>query len=241
MSHAASFRWCFVALCLVGAATLHASNAHSGDDPVIIRVYDSAQTGEATRAAAIRTASDILADTDLPAAWHDCTGDAERRHCDHLRDQGTPLRRSGRQGPSLIIRITPTFVPGVTTSRGSIKTRARDSSAGLILGFAVVEPSTGDGVMATIFLDRVQAVAQRAGVPPAALLGRAIAHEVGHLLLATNAHSSTGLMREVWTDAELTLDRPEDWLFAAPDRSALMEMQRRRQTEVSPARHMSSR
>jgi hypothetical protein len=70
-------------------------------------------------------------------------------------------------------------------------------------------------------MDRVQAIAQRTSIPSGSLLGRAIAHEVGHLLLGTNAHAPRGLMREIWTDAELALERREDWLFAPSERAAL--------------------
>ena len=45
------------------------------------------------------------------------------------------------------------------------------------------------------------------------LLGRAIAHEIGHLLLDTNQHASTGLMRATWSRSELRRDKPADWHF----------------------------
>jgi hypothetical protein len=48
-----------------------------------------------------------------------------------------------------------------------------------------------------------------------------MAHEIGHLLLGSTAHSATGLMREVWTDEELQRNRPEDWVFAEPQRNLL--------------------
>jgi hypothetical protein len=62
------------------------------------------------------------------------------------------------------------------------------------LGFA---PSTEDGgVLATIFFYRIEALTK--GGPTAPLLANAIAHELGHLLLGSNAHSSTGIMRARW-------------------------------------------
>jgi hypothetical protein len=223
MSQRASLQWSLVVLCLLGGAIVPVADAMAGERGVVIRIYDGAQAGENARTDAIRTASAILAETGLSAEWHDCTGDAERRQCDHLRG----VR-------SLIIRIAPTLVPGTSASRGSIVTRARADASGLILGFAVVESATGDGVMATVFMDRVQMVAHRAAVPASALLGRAIAHEVGHLLLATNAHSRSGLMREIWTDAELALGRHEDWLFNPADRLMLQMNATRRTRQSTP-------
>src|SRR5439155_10444253 len=49
------------------------------------------------------------------------------------------------------------------------------------------------------------------------LLGRVVAHEVGHLLLGTTAHSATGLMRARWNDEEARRDHPMDWLLSWAD------------------------
>src|SRR4029434_6614158 len=89
------------------------------------------------------------------------------------------------------------------------------------LGFAIVDPITRTGAMATVFHDQVHAVARRTGVDLSELLGRTLAHEIGHLVLRAPGHSTTGLMRAVWTDAELTMNRRDDWLFAQSDRDRL--------------------
>ena len=51
------------------------------------------------------------------------------------------------------------------------------------------------GRVAYILAYRVDDEAQAHGMDRAALLGAAMAHEVGHLLLSINAHSKTGIMR----------------------------------------------
>jgi hypothetical protein len=91
------------------------------------------------------------------------------------------------------------------------------------LGVSIVEGSTRAGALATVYLDLVESVARRTGIDVHALLGRAAAHEVGHLLLGSNHHSTTGLMRETWTDRELGRNDQRDWLFGASDRSQLRE------------------
>jgi hypothetical protein len=78
--------------------------------------------------------------------------------------------------------------------------------------------------MATVFHDQIQAVARRTGVARSELLGRALAHEVGHLLLGVRGHSRSGIMRAVWTDDELTRDRPDDWVFAPVDSQRLQQV-----------------
>jgi len=50
------------------------------------------------------------------------------------------------------------------------------------------------------------------------LLGRAVAHELGHLLLRAPGHGPSGLMRPLWTDQELMQNRPDDWTFSEADR-----------------------
>jgi hypothetical protein len=60
------------------------------------------------------------------------------------------------------------------------------------LGFA--EPGTS---VATILYDRIVVFARRFHVKRDVLLGYAMAHELGHLLLPPNSHSTEGVMRSV--------------------------------------------
>jgi hypothetical protein len=55
------------------------------------------------------------------------------------------------------------------------------------------------------------------------MIGRVMAHEIGHLVLGTNTHSASGLMREIWTFAELTRNRAQDWMFSGAQRDRLRE------------------
>ena len=45
------------------------------------------------------------------------------------------------------------------------------------------------------------------------LLGRAMAHEIGHLLLGANSHSLNGIMRGHWSVHEFRLNARIDMLF----------------------------
>src|SRR5262249_37331804 len=53
------------------------------------------------------------------------------------------------------------------------------------------------------------------------LLGNAIAHELGHLLMATNSHGPVGLMRAFWSQDEIRTNRTPDWTFAPGDANAI--------------------
>jgi hypothetical protein len=82
------------------------------------------------------------------------------------------------------------------------------------LGCALVDLQQQTGTLATVYADRVNVVASRTGVTPGTLLGRAIAHEIGHLLLGTADHSTGGLMRAFWSDPELKRDVAAEWTFS---------------------------
>ena len=49
-----------------------------------------------------------------------------------------------------------------------------------------------------VFWDRVQDEAARYNVPISDMLAQVIAHEIGHLLLGSNSHSSSGIMMGKW-------------------------------------------
>jgi hypothetical protein len=82
------------------------------------------------------------------------------------------------------------------------------------LGFSYIDVEERRGTLATIFADRIATVGRAAGLDQGELLGRAMAHEIGHLLLGTREHAAAGLMRGKWTSRELTTNRPTDWQFS---------------------------
>ena len=64
------------------------------------------------------------------------------------------------------------------------------------MGFApCAGMTTGPCRIAYIFFDRIEEFASRMSLPPGRVLGLAIAHEIGHLLLPRRSHSTHGIMR----------------------------------------------
>jgi len=80
-------------------------------------------------------------------------------------------------------------------------------------GVAYIVKETNRGWLATVFSDRTGAAAERIGVEPGMLLGRVMAHEIGHLLLGIDYHGPVGVMRAEWTDDLLNSGR-DDWRFS---------------------------
>jgi hypothetical protein len=69
-----------------------------------------------------------------------------------------------------------------------------------VLGAAF--PCSGSGVQVSIYADHVQALSRSVSISTADILGYAIAHEVGHVLLRSNRHWGDGLMKARWSRAD---------------------------------------
>jgi hypothetical protein len=88
------------------------------------------------------------------------------------------------------------------------------------LGHALVVPGAG-GVMATVHLDCIAWLASVSKADVAVLLGRVVAHELGHLMMHTSSHARRGLMRANWTPHEVRRNLATDWAFTADDIAAM--------------------
>jgi hypothetical protein len=72
----------------------------------------------------------------------------------------------------------------------------------------------GTGCYADLFYARAQLIHETSQVSVAAILGHAVAHEIGHLLLGTNSHAPAGLMRARWQPADLASASKGTLLFS---------------------------
>lgn len=61
----------------------------------------------------------------------------------------------------------------------------------------------GSGCYADLFYEPMEQLHQSDGTDLANLLGHVAAHEIGHLLLGANSHSTAGIMHAHWTAEEL--------------------------------------
>jgi hypothetical protein len=89
------------------------------------------------------------------------------------------------------------------------------------LGESMLDREQRSGVLMTIDLFPVRTVAARTSAPMPTLLGRTIAHEIGHLLLRSGEHPRMGLMRALWSSDELRGVKPAHWEFSSRE-AALM-------------------
>lgn len=190
-----------VALLALVAAVTGSVCVRAAQPFVVVRVYDLALESAARRAAVISTAAAIIDDAGIRARWVACDAAPARRD--------ETCRTPVRQG-DLIVRIL---------RDGSLP----EHDGQCPLGYAVVDVHAHAGALATVFADRVWRMGEESRADVDVLLGRAVAHEVGHLLLRSDAHSPSGLMRGLWTDGEVFRNRPEDWVFSPLDRARLQQ------------------
>jgi hypothetical protein len=120
-----------------------------------------------------------------------------------------------------------------------VRSPARSDASSSVLGQALIDSRTHSGVLATVFIDRTGRLAHELGIDHRTLLGRAIAHELAHLLLGTSTHGA-GLMRETWSHSELQRTRRSDWHLDQLDASAIRDRLARnvgRSKRTGPADH----
>ena len=166
---------------------------------VTIRVYRFGGPSVALQERALIEAERVLRTAFVEVRWQPCTGEDESPAC------------VGSPGPSeLLVR----FVGGPA--------RRGQPAA---LGDAIVGPRS-NGVLATVYLDRASRVAEEAHANLALVLGRVVAHEIGHLLMRTSVHPRHGLMRSHWTLDELRRNRAVDWAFTFQDVAEIRQRHR---------------
>jgi hypothetical protein len=156
--------------------------AGAAEVEVRVRLQDYANVPAVWLTKAKAVATGILQNASVRVSWSDCSPSSERR--DILCSVPPGLM-------DLHLRI-------LSKEMAKRTHRTRHS-----MGYAMVSgqfPST-----ASVFYHRaVELEAGRSGAR-AEILGGILAHEIGHLLLAENSHSGTGVLRARWGDQDLRM------------------------------------
>jgi len=93
-------------------------------------------------------------------------------------------------------------------------------SGDAVFGIAFLS-SDGEGAYSDVFYDSVKKLHEECNTRTPILLGHVIAHEIGHLLQGTNAHSWMGIMRSQWQGEELQSIAMGNLLFTPPQIESL--------------------
>jgi hypothetical protein len=180
-----------------------------------VRLYNAAVMPAADQAVALRAAATTLAAAGIGTSWLPC-GDVAPEATAAVCD--TPLDPS-----ELSVRLVR--LPGTASTHGELR-----------LGYSLVDTAARAGTLATIYADRVAWLANATETDMPTLVGLAIAHEIGHLLLGNNAHSRTGLMRAIWSRAELQRNVATDWRFGRSEAARMRSSVQRLEGLRSPQR-----
>ena len=174
-----------------------------------VRLYNTAGLPVSALVAARLAAGPILRDTGIDVTFRTCqTADAARAdapidRCDDSLKPGEVVVRIV-DAPALNPVLDPTAY-----------------------GVTYVVRETNRGWLATVFADRITAAASRVDLDRGTLIGRVLAHEVGHLLLGSGYHGDAGLMRAQWPDDLLQHRDAAEWRFSMTEVAAIHDVLRR--------------
>ncbi len=181
---------------------LSAGVAAASDHSVIVRAYNTYGVPEHAVRAASRTVRQLLGDAGIDARWRDCriVGKRARRDTDPCSDR--------LKSNELIVRV----VTGSAIGSGDVT---------MALGDAFIDPATREGALATVYADRVAIMAEALRIDFGTMIGRAITHEIAHLLLGTLTHTAVGIMRATWRSKAVMTTEETDWLFTREQQAAM--------------------
>jgi hypothetical protein len=153
-----------------------------------IHVENSAGVSSGALTNASKTAVKILLAAGVPTEWQTSFPDSFERSKMPMNDPSVqpPSNRDRRN--CLILSV----------ARGTPRNLFPGS-----LGFAL--PHVHSRADVTIFYDRIEGLERRpvsANATAPQILGYAMAHEIGHVLLDSTQHSLTGIMKGPWGEAE---------------------------------------
>jgi hypothetical protein len=195
-----------LSLVVVTLLPLPVSAAETLWTEIVVRVYDTTGVPPDARRAALKIAASLVSSASIDVVMRTCTGSSKR--------QPSPASRPDPCNSPL----TPSEVALRIVFSGDAVDDDRSTRP---LGEALIDTKARTGVLATVYADRVNWMAARTGVDPDELLGRAIAHELGHLLMGTSTHGTTGLMRAVWSQSEMRRGETRDWAFEPQEIAAI--------------------
>jgi hypothetical protein len=193
-------------LCAGGLlATSIAEPGSTGMVHVAARLYNTARVPDMVKDGAFRVAARALSTGGVQMHWTDCDG---ANSCTTAPTRG-----------ELVVRFVRS--PQPHQSETPARLVSRGDTTPVVLGEAFIDMGRRSGVLATVFVDRVESIAGLAKIDAVLLLGRAMAHELGHLLLGSDAHSPSGLMRAQWTPTDLRRQSSADWTLTSEDAAAI--------------------
>jgi hypothetical protein len=194
---------------------LHAAGHNSAETGALlvlhIHLYDRAHVPRQTLDRATEATTRVLAAAGVQVLWQRGDADAQEGRTVDMTSRTVPTDLFRDDRPFVVVRMVR-GVPAITLPRA--------------LGFAL--PWAQSGVHVTMFYDRIEELALSAPASAAGILGNALAHEIGHVLLRSEQHSLNGIMKAVWSRADYQHLAARQLEFLAPQVVVLREEVSRR-------------
>lgn len=165
---------------------------------ITVFVYDYAQTSPSTLERAEAEATYVFREARVDVTWINCLAVQPSAGSDCNQPKGPT---------EFVLRILrPTKAANKAFRSSTFGYSVRDRNG---------------GTLATVFYDRVEKVARGEGLSTGIVLGYAVAHEIGHLVLLTEKHSRAGLMRAGFTHQDWQLAAQGALLFSSEQAEAI--------------------
>lgn len=161
-----------------------------------VHCYNDTRLPDSELFAAQRVAQRVLQHASVDMTWQDCTVSQ------------TPSRAP----PECETHLRPTDVVLYLVVRLEAHAPWVSKNA---LGYSIIPDKGDEAQMAYVCYPCVRALSRSTSFTADELLGLAIAHEIGHLLLGTNEHSNRGIMRARWRPQDLEGRDWKEFLFTA--------------------------
>jgi len=178
-----------------------AQNTASKSTQVTVSVYNDADVPPAVLHRAEQRVASIFARANFEVVW---------LHCIHASAEDAPACNRIDPPEHLALRIIPD---------------AASFMSDAVFGIAFLSPD-GTGKYSDVFWKRVEDLHATSNLDLGGILGSIMAHELGHLLLGSNAHAVSGIMRAHWEGEELRRIAMGTLLFT-PQQAKLMRRKAR--------------
>lgn len=184
MTRAATLALCYMhTFSLPGIAFIPSARGTPPVPKITLRVFNYAAIPPEAVARAEREVTRIFSMIGIQARWLNCP-------LSPATTQDAAICPGSWLWTDLLLRV----IPFATADRSNNS-----------LGFAL--PSFEGGIVAVIFYDRIAELTKAGVAGSGEILGYAVAHEIGHLLLGSIVHSSSGIMGSPWNREEVKFAR----------------------------------
>lgn len=158
-----------------------------GNPQVTVSVYNDSDISDRTLLEAERIATRVFRQAAIDVEWVNIRHSRETTSGDPQASQ-----------TALTLRVVPSPLT-LTTAAFGVAFLAKD----------------GSGHYADVFYTPVQKLCAVSNVSASTLLAHVMAHEIGHLLLGSNAHAPLGMMRAHWESGDLRRAAMGELLFTS--------------------------